>query len=116
MVGKPFAEVKVIYLSRIPIPKIFFTTSPEKRQAYLENTINLYQQYQINHNPNILLTQIDFHLNQQPSEADVIHDFLAYLAEQMIELNKQKQTEAKGFLTGASHLCDEYKYLLSVKQ
>ncbi|MTJ54842.1 N-6 DNA methylase [Anabaena sp. UHCC 0253] len=99
MVGKPFAEVKVIYLSRIPVPKISFTTSPEKRQEYLENTINLYQQYQINHQPDILLTQIDHHLNQQLSEADVIHNFLAYLAEQMIELNKQKQTEIKGFLT-----------------
>ncbi|MDB9520390.1 TaqI-like C-terminal specificity domain-containing protein [Dolichospermum circinale CS-1225] len=104
MVGKPFAEVKVIYLSRIPVPKISFTTPAEKRQTYLENTINLYQQYQINHNPNILLTQIDHHLNQQPEEADVIHDLLVYLAEQMIELNKQKQTEIKGFLTWLARL------------
>lgn len=104
MVGKPFAEVKVIYLSRIPVPKISFTTPAEKRQTYLENTINLYQQYQINHNPNVLLTQIDHHLNQQPEQADVIHDFLAYLAEQMIELNKQKQTEIKGFLTWLARL------------
>ncbi|MDB9488639.1 TaqI-like C-terminal specificity domain-containing protein [Dolichospermum circinale CS-537/01] len=104
MVGKPFAEVKVIYLSRIPVPKISFTTPAEKRQTYLENTINLYQQYQINHNPNILLTQIDHHLNQQPEEADVIHDLLVYLAEQMIELNKQKQTEIKSFLTWLARL------------
>ena len=104
MVGKPFAEVKVIYLSRIPVPKISFITPAEKRQTYLENTINLYQQYQINHNPNILLSQIDHHLNQQPEQADVIHDFLAYLAEQMIELNKQKQTEIKGFLTWLARL------------
>lgn len=104
MVGKPFAEVKVIYLSRIPVPKISFTTPAEKRQTYLENTIKLYQQYQINHNPDILLNQIDHHLNQQPEQADVIHDFLAYLAEQMIELNKQKQTEIKGFLTWLARL------------
>ncbi|MDD1414509.1 Eco57I restriction-modification methylase domain-containing protein [Dolichospermum sp. ST_con] len=97
--GRTFAQVKLYDLRPLPIRKISFTTSPENRQAYLENTINLYQQYQINHNSNILLTQIDHHLNQQPSEADVIHDFLAYLAEQMIELNKQKQTEIKGFLT-----------------
>jgi hypothetical protein len=92
------------YLQYLPIPKISFTTPAEKRQTYLENTIKLYQQYQINHNPNILLTQIDHHLNQQPEEADVIHDFLAYLAEQMIELNKQKQTEIKGFLTWLARL------------
>lgn len=30
--------------------------------------------------------------------SDVIHDFLAFLAEQMIELNKQEQAEIKNFL------------------
>jgi len=29
---------------------------------------------------------------------DTVHDFLAYLAEQMIELNKEKNEEIKGFL------------------
>jgi type I restriction-modification system DNA methylase subunit len=102
--GKIYVETKIKHLNLLPIYRINFTTPPEKRQEYLENTINLYQQYQINHNSNILLTQIDQHLNQQPSEADVIHDFLAYLAEQMIELNKQKQTEIKGFLTWLERL------------
>jgi tRNA1(Val) A37 N6-methylase TrmN6 len=102
--GRTFAQVKLYDLRLLPIPKISFTTPPEKRQEYLENTINLYQKYQINHNPDILFTQIDHHLNQQPSEADVIHDLLAYLAEQMIELNKQKQTETKGFLTWLERL------------
>jgi hypothetical protein len=31
-------------------------------------------------------------------QSDVVHDLLAYLAEQMIEMNKQKQAEVKGFL------------------
>ncbi len=30
---------------------------------------------------------------------DTVHDFLAYLAEQMIEMNKAKKEEKKGFLT-----------------
>ena len=51
-----------------------------------------------------LLLQNFHHIHQQPSEADVIHDLLAYLAEQMIELNKQKQTETKGFLTWLERL------------
>ena len=29
---------------------------------------------------------------------DTVHDFLAYLAEQMIEMNKAKNEEIKGFL------------------
>jgi hypothetical protein len=28
----------------------------------------------------------------------VVHDLLAFLAERMLEMNKQKQTEIKGFL------------------
>jgi hypothetical protein len=32
------------------------------------------------------------------SRNDTVHDFLAYLAEQMIELNKAKNEEVKGFL------------------
>jgi hypothetical protein len=99
-----YFRMKTAYINPFPIPNINFITESDRRQTYLENTINFYQQYQINHNPNILLTQIDHHLNQQPEEADVIHDFLAYLAEQMIELNKQKQTEIKGFLTWLARL------------
>jgi hypothetical protein len=30
--------------------------------------------------------------------SDVVHDLLAFLAEQMLEMNKQKQQEIKGFL------------------
>ena len=33
------------------------------------------------------------------NQADVVHDLLAYLAEQMIAMNKEKQREVKGFLT-----------------
>jgi len=31
-------------------------------------------------------------------QSDVVHDVLAYLAEQMIEMNKEKRREIKGFL------------------
>ena len=34
-----------------------------------------------------------------PEKSDVVHDLLAWLAEQMIEMNKQKQEETKRFLS-----------------
>jgi hypothetical protein len=37
-------------------------------------------------------------LSAKPEQADVVHDLLAHLAEQMIEMNKEKQAEVKGFL------------------
>lgn len=94
-----YFRMKTAYINPFPIPNIDFITVSDRCQFYLQNLINLYQQYQINGNPNILLSQVENHLNQQPSQADVIHDLLAYLAEQMISLNQQKQTETKGFLT-----------------
>jgi hypothetical protein len=82
----------------LPIPKINFTTESDRRQQGLENLINLYQQYQTDHQLDPILSQCEQHLNQPPEEADIIHDCLAHLAEQMIQLNQQKQTEIKGFL------------------
>jgi len=83
-------------LKVIPIRKIDFVTPNPRRQQALESAIALYNQYQTNGNPELVLAEV--RLSQQPEEADVIHDLLAYLAEQMLELNKQKQGEIKDFL------------------
>lgn len=40
---------------------------------------------------------LDARLNTH--QPDVVHDLLAFLAEQMIELNKKKEAEVRGFLT-----------------
>jgi hypothetical protein len=86
------------FIVPFPVRYITFTTPIDRRQQALQNTIALYNQVQYDRNPDPLLTQVNYHLSQQPEEADVIHDLLAHLAEQMIELNKQKQTETKSFL------------------
>ncbi|CAD5982402.1 putative adenine-specific methylase MJECS02 [Planktothrix tepida] len=91
-------HVSTSEIAALPIPKFTFTTPTDRRQKSLENVIALYNQYQTNGNSEPILSQIDDHLNQQPEEADIIHDLLAYLAEQMIELNKQKQAEIQSFL------------------
>ncbi len=91
-------HVSTSEIAALPIPEFTFTTPTDRRQKALKNVIALYSQFQSDRNPDPLLLQIDHHLSQQPEEADVIHDLLAHLAEQMIELNKQKQTETKSFL------------------
>jgi Alw26I/Eco31I/Esp3I family type II restriction m6 adenine DNA methyltransferase len=91
-------HVSTSEIDALPIRKINFTTESDRRQQGLENLVNLYQSYQTNFDLVPILSQCQQHLNQQPEEADIIHDFLAYLAEQMIALNQQKQTEIKGFL------------------
>ena len=53
-----------------------------------------------------ILAQIDFCLPKDAAgnfipdqeKSDVVHDLRAFLAERMLEMNKQKQQEIKGFL------------------
>jgi len=41
----------------------------------------------------------DGSLDMEREHSDVVHDLLAFLAERIIELNKEKQAESKGFLS-----------------
>jgi hypothetical protein len=45
-----------------------------------------------------MLGHVEHQLAQTPEQADVVHDLLAFLAEQMLILNRQKQQEVGGFL------------------
>src|SRR2546423_3825720 len=42
--------------------------------------------------------QVDHHLGKAPEESDVVHDLLAFLAEEMIRLNKEKRAAMREFL------------------
>jgi hypothetical protein len=50
------------------------------------------------HNADPLNKNFQIPENTPWEQSDVVHDILAFLAEQMIELNKEKQKEIKGFL------------------
>jgi len=89
--------VKAQYLYQLPIRRIAFTTPAGTRAALLEKGQRLYE---------VCLTRGDqdcvtgFAVNQlcqKPERADVIHDLLAYLAGQMIEMHEQRQAAAKAF-------------------
>ncbi|MCE2662059.1 MAG: N-6 DNA methylase [Microcystis sp. 53602_E8] len=78
------------YLEKIPIRKISFNTKSDRRQQSLEKLIKSYQEKQE------ILKEIEEHIRRE--ETDIVHDILAYLAEQMIEINREKQKEIKSFL------------------
>ena len=58
----------------------------------------MYERYGETGDAGPLLAFVQERLGAQPEQSDVVHDLLAYLAGQMIEMNKQKQVEMKGFL------------------
>lgn len=75
-------HVSTSEIDALPIPVFPLTTPPDRHQQLFQNAITLYKQYQTDHQIEPLLNQVNHHINQEIEEADVIHDLLAYLAEQ----------------------------------
>jgi len=85
-------------ISRIPIRRINFSTVTSIRKSLFEKAKKLYQTYLVTKDYNIFNDFIEDRLPKdkkgdlinEKEESDVIYDILIYLAEQIIELNKQK--------------------------
>ena len=82
--GRVFAEVKIVNLEKLPIPRISFTTPEKERKEFFKEAVKLYKGSK--YEDILKWAEYEFALKRN----DTIHDFLAYLAEQMIELNKAK--------------------------
>jgi hypothetical protein len=80
-------------ISALPFPRINFTTPTEERERLAVEAQQLYKTGQTEE----VMAFTKARLAAQPEQADVIHDLLAYLAEQMIEMNKEKQNVATAF-------------------
>lgn len=79
-------------IDSMPMPLISFTTPLKERKEFLKEAVALYEKSKYED----ILKWADYELTLNRN--DTIHDFLAYLAEQMISLNKAKNEEIKGFL------------------
>jgi len=93
-----FQKVLIKDAKTFPIHRISFTTPPEERERLVEEGQTLYTTYLPTSDDTPVQTFIAARLTAEPEQADVIHDLLAYLAEQMIEMHKEKQVEVRGFL------------------
>jgi hypothetical protein len=82
-------------LKPIPVPAITFATPVDRRTQLAEKGRKLYERC-LREGHACVLDFTAHHLSL--NETDVIHDLLAFLAQQMIDLNKQKQAEVKRFL------------------
>ncbi len=82
---------KTVYLKKLPICRISFTTLEEKDKE----TIEKFKKFYISSKYDNIITEVETYL---PGKTHIVHDLLAYLAKQMIEMNKKKNEEIKGFL------------------
>jgi len=87
--------------------RINFTTPKAERERLVEEGRKLCQKYLQSTDWGNLLSFVGQRLPQKPDgspdtereQSDVVHDLLAFLAEEMTRLHKEKQAEIKGFLT-----------------
>lgn len=97
------------HLERTPVPIIVFSTSRGVRRELLLKLKNEYRKSIESEEILSFSSAAEFrnskvgkvtrqHLSSSSVKSDVVHDFLAYLAEQMTNLNKRKQKEVSGFL------------------
>ena len=96
--GSLYVETKIKHLDLLPIRHINFTTPAVERDRQLEKAKTLYQRCLDRGSIDCVLGFVDHHLTADPERSDVVHDLLAFLAEEMVGLNKAKGEETRGFL------------------
>ena len=93
-----FQKILVKDAKTLPIRRINFTTPADERDSQLEKAKTLYQFCLNRGSIDCVLGFVKHHLTADPERTDVVHDLLAFLAEQMVEMNKAKGEEIRGFL------------------
>ena len=93
-----FQKILVKDAKTLPIRRINFATPADERDRQLEKAKNLYQLCLNRGSIDCVLGFVKHHLNTDPERSDVVHDLLAFLAEEMVEMNKTKGGEIRGFL------------------
>jgi Alw26I/Eco31I/Esp3I family type II restriction m6 adenine DNA methyltransferase len=83
----------------IPMLRFNFTTPESEKRKQLEKGKLLYESCMKKGDYKLVAEFVEHQLNAKPERSDVVHDLLAFLAEQMIETNRKKQKEIKGFLS-----------------
>lgn len=86
-----FPQVTLEELRRLPIPRITFATPVGERKQLAEKGQRLYGTCLAKSDQECIIGFVEHQLSQEPERADVVHDLLAYLAEQMIDLHKERQ-------------------------
>ena len=96
--GKLYVETKIKHLDLLPIRRINFTTPADERNLQLEKAKTLYQFCLNEGSVDGVIGFVKHHLTSDPERTDIVHDLLAFLAAQMLEMNKAKGAEIRGFL------------------
>ena len=93
-----FQKILVKDAKTLPIRRIQLHHPADERDRQLEKAKTLYQFCLNKGSVDCVLGFVKHHLTADPERADLVHDLLAFLAEQMLEMNRAKGEEIRGFL------------------
>jgi hypothetical protein len=108
-------HVNAYEIDGMPFPQFSFTTPETERVTHLTEARQLYQHSLKDGKPDAVLAFVAEQLAAKPERADVVHDLLAFLAEQMTALNREKRTTTKQFLTDLKDFHDIDTHALKPK-
>lgn len=106
------------FMSAFPIRRISFTTSASERAQLVAQITHAYEVGARENETRAVLQLAAQCLQHSPEQSDVVHDVLAHLARQMIDLNKQKQNVTRAFWDDLEGVTDAavFKPLQKAKQ
>ena len=93
-----FPKLSLEEARSFPIRRIVFSTDKTERAHLLNKAQTLHERCVAKTDFLCVMGFVDHCLTHIPEMADVVHDLLGFLARQMVEMNRQKQDESKGFL------------------
>jgi hypothetical protein len=92
-----FRQATLEGLRSLPIRRIYFNTSPEERAEALKLAYTFHEAGSSGPILQAIATLLPQDAIGAEEKSDVVHDFLAYLAEQMIAMHKEKQERVEVF-------------------
>jgi len=86
-----FPQVTLANLRALPVRRIEFSSSTGERKRLADGAVSYYGIGLVQNDFTELMRVVDERLELEPEQSDIVHDLLAYLAQQMIDFHKGRQ-------------------------
>lgn len=102
-----FQKILIKDAKVFPIRRISFTTPTLDRERLLAQARTEYERSAAQNEIGGVLALVARFLSHDPEQSDVVHDLLAHLAAQMMELNQEKQKRVRAFWDDVQGVTDD---------
>ena len=97
--GRVLPQVKAENLYPLPIRRVVRSATLDDRERLLEKGKETYEGFLSSGDKEYILRFVKQELDRKPQRDDGLHDLIAFLGEQMMNMNARKHEEVQGFLS-----------------